>query len=75
MHSPISLKGSQSVKIVVLCAQTRLPGPRDRRDAFSSLSEEHISTGLLSRPLSLERRERGLYYTVSSSIAAALGLQ
>ena len=57
MHSPTSLEGSQSVKIVVLCAQTRLPGPRDHRDTFSSSSEHHVSTGLLGRPLSLEQSE------------------
>ena len=57
MHSRTSLEGSQSVRIVVLCAQRRLPGPRDHRDAFSSSSEWRVLTGLLSRPLSLEQSE------------------
>ena len=39
MHSPTSSEDSRSVRIVVPCAQTRLPWPRAHRDAFSSLSE------------------------------------
>ena len=39
MHSPTSSEDSRLVKIVVLCAQTRLPGRGDRRDALSSSSE------------------------------------
>ena len=39
MHSPTSSEDSRLVRIVVLCAQMRLPRPRDHRDAFSSLSE------------------------------------
>ena len=41
MRSPTSLEDSRLVRIVVPCAQTRLPGPRARghRDAFSSSSE------------------------------------
>ena len=39
MHSPTSLEDSRLVRIVVPCAQTRLPGPRGHRDAFSSSSE------------------------------------
>ena len=53
MHSPTSLEGSRLVRIVVPCAQTRLPGPRGHRDAFSSSSERRkaprVSTGLLGR--------------------------
>ena len=40
MRSPTSSEDSRLVRIV-LCAQTRLPGPRDHRDAFSSSSERH----------------------------------
>ena len=36
MHSATSLEGPRLVRIVVPCAQTRLPGPRGHRDAFSS---------------------------------------
>ena len=39
MRSPTSSEDSRLVKIVVPCAQTRLPGPRGHRDAFSSSSE------------------------------------
>ena len=39
MRSPTSSEDSRLVRIVVLCAQTRLPGPRGHRDAFSSSSE------------------------------------
>ena len=39
MRSPTSLEDSLLVRIVVPCAQTRLPGPRGHRDAFSSSSE------------------------------------
>ena len=39
MRSPTSSEDSRSVRIVVPCAQTRLPRPRDHRDAFSSSSE------------------------------------
>ena len=35
MHSATSLEGPRLVRIVP-CAQTRLPGPRGHRDAFSS---------------------------------------
>ena len=41
MRSPTSSEDSQLVGIVVPCAQTRLPGPRGHRDAFSYLSERH----------------------------------
>ena len=69
MHSPTSLKGSRLVRIVVPCAQTRLPGPRGHRDAFSSSSEWckvlRVSTGLLGRPPSLEQSERrGLFFVI-----------
>ena len=39
MRSPTSSEDSRLVRIVVPCAQTRLPRPRGHRDAFSSLSE------------------------------------
>ena len=39
MRSPTSSEDSRLVRIVVPCAQTRLPRPRDHRDAFSSSSE------------------------------------
>ena len=39
MRSPTSSEDSRLVKMVVLCAQMRLPGPRGHRDAFSSSSE------------------------------------
>ena len=39
MRSPTSSKDSRFVRIVVPCAQTRLPGPRGHRDAFSSSSK------------------------------------
>ena len=39
MRSPTSLEDSRLVRIVVPYAQTRLPGPRGHRDAFSSSSE------------------------------------
>ena len=69
MHSPTNLEGSQLVRIVVPCAQTRLPGPRGHRDAFSSSSKRckapHVSTGLLGRPPSLERsKRRGLFFVI-----------
>ena len=38
MRSPTSLEDSRLVRIVVPCAQTRLPRPRGHRDAFSSSS-------------------------------------
>ena len=43
MHSPTSSEDSRLVRIVVPCAQTRLPGPRGHslEDAFSSSSERH----------------------------------
>ena len=55
MRSPTSSEGSRLVRIVVPCAQTRLPGPRGHRDAFSSEQHEasRVSRGLLSRPPSL----------------------
>ena len=40
MCSPTSSEDSPLVRIVVPCAQTRLPGPRGHRDAFSSSSEQ-----------------------------------
>ena len=39
MRSPTSSEDSRLVRIVVPCAQTRLPGPWGHRDAFSSSSE------------------------------------
>ena len=39
MLSPTSSEDSRLVRIVVPYAQTRLPGPRGQRNAFSSLSE------------------------------------
>ena len=39
MHSPTSSEDSRLVRIIP-CAQTRLPGPRGHRDAFSSSSEQ-----------------------------------
>ena len=39
MRSPTSSEDSRLVRIVVPCAQIRLPGPRGLRDAFSSSSE------------------------------------
>ena len=39
MRSPTSSEDSRLVRIVVPCAQTRLPRPRGHRDAFSSSSE------------------------------------
>ena len=39
MRSPTSSEDSRLVRIVVLCAQTRLPRPRGHRDAFSSSSK------------------------------------
>ena len=41
MRSPTSSEDSRLVRIVVPCAQMRLPGPRGHRDAFSSSSERH----------------------------------
>ena len=38
MRSPTSSEDSRLVRIVVPCAQTRLPGPRGHRDAFSILN-------------------------------------
>ena len=35
MRSPTSSEDARLVMIVVLCAQTRLPGPWSHRDAFS----------------------------------------
>ena len=62
MRSPTSSEDSQLVRVVVPCAQTRLPRPRGHRDAFSSSARAaqapRVSTGLLGRPLSLERSER-----------------
>ena len=40
MRSPTSSEDSRLVKIVVPCAQTRLPRPRGHRDAFSATSSE-----------------------------------
>ena len=40
MRSPTSSEDSRLVRIVVPCAQTRLPGPRGHRDAFLSSSEQ-----------------------------------
>ena len=40
MRSPTSSEDSRLVRIVVPCAQMRLPGPRGHRDAFSSSSEQ-----------------------------------
>ena len=63
MHSPTSLEGSRLVRTVVLCAQTRLLGPRGHRDVFLSSSERRISTGLL-RPLSSSKvRPRSLLHS------------
>ena len=45
MHSPTSLEDSRLIRIVVPCAQTRLPGPRGHRDAFSSSSERRKHCG------------------------------
>ena len=39
MRSPTSSEHSRLVRMVVPSAQTRLPGPRGYRDAFSSSSE------------------------------------
>ena len=39
MRSPTSSEDSRLVRIVVPCAQMRLPRPRGHRDAFSSSSE------------------------------------
>ena len=39
MRSPTSSEDSRLVRIVVPCAQTRLPRHRGHRDAFSSSSE------------------------------------
>ena len=39
MSSPTSSEDYRLVRIVVPCAQTRLPGPRAHRDAFSSSSK------------------------------------
>ena len=39
MRSPTSSEDSRLVRIVVPCAQTRLPRPRGHRDAFLSSSE------------------------------------
>ena len=39
MRSPTNSEDSLLVRIVVPCAQTRLPGPRGHRDAFLSSSE------------------------------------
>ena len=36
MCSPTSSEDSRLVRIVVQCAQTRLPGPRGHKDAFSA---------------------------------------
>ena len=62
MRSPTSSEDSRLVRIVVPCAQTRLPRPRGHRDAFSSSERAaqapRVSTGLLGRPPSLERSER-----------------
>ena len=51
MRSPTSSEDSRSVRIVVPCAQTRLPGPRAHRDAFSSSSERRgASAACFDRP-------------------------
>ena len=41
MRSPTSSEDTRLVRIVVPCAQTRLPRPRGHRDAFSSSNERH----------------------------------
>ena len=41
MRSPTSSEDSRLIRIVVPCAQMRLPRPRGHRDAFLSLSEWH----------------------------------
>ena len=40
MRSPTSSEDSRLVRIGVPCAQTRLPGPRGRRNVFLSSSEQ-----------------------------------
>ena len=40
MRSPTSSEDSRLVRIVVPCAQARLPRPRGHRDAFSSSPSE-----------------------------------
>ena len=40
MRSPTSSEDSRLVRIVVPCAQTRLPRPRAHRDAFSSSTRD-----------------------------------
>ena len=64
MRSPTNSEDSRLVRVVVPCAQMRLPRPRGPRDALCILELERavqaprLSTGLLGRPPSLERSER-----------------
>ena len=50
MRSPTSSEDSRLVRIVVPCAQTRLPRPRGHRDAFSSSSASGASAARFDRP-------------------------
>ena len=50
MRSPTSSEDSRLVRIVVPCAQTRLPGPWGHRDAFSSSSERRRRPARFDRP-------------------------
>ena len=57
MRSPTSSEDSRLVRIVVPCAQTRLPRPRGHRDELERAAQApRVSTGLLGRPLNLEPR-------------------
>ena len=58
MHSPTSLEGSQLVRIVKLCAQTRLPGPRGHRDAFLSSSKQCKAPRVSTRQATEPRAKR-----------------
>ena len=67
MRSPTNSEGSRLVRIVVPCAQTRVPWPRGHRDAFSNERRKgpRVSRRLLSRPPSLEwSKRRGLFFVI-----------
>ena len=50
MRSPTSLEDSLLVRIVVPCAQTRLPGPRGHRDMHSRARASSASAARFDRP-------------------------
>ena len=83
-----SSEDSRLVRIVVPCAQTRLPGPRGHRDALSSSSERRkrrafrqacsaghrASSGVRTSPLhgELEQLLLGVVYGAAFICACAL---